>query len=162
MYNPGIFISGRNPFHNATPPPSSAPAEWSEWWLLCVCGWHRHRGPVFHPLHRIALHLWAPPFTTVTFAFCPQWALYAQHCWRQRGAAYRPTEELKMPLQRCLATRLYATLLWFQSALMGKLGPWCLFQIDTLEMKHCFSFAHQHLKLRKKTPNIDQLGSIES
>lgn len=114
MYNPGIFISGRNPFHNATPPPSSAPAEWSEWWLLCVCGWHRHRGPVFHPLHRIALHLWAPPFTTVTFAFCPQWALYAQHCWRQRGAAYRPTEELKMPLQRCLATRLYATLLWFQ------------------------------------------------
>lgn len=128
MYNrdwhpihPGIFISGRNPFHDPTPPPSSAPAEWSEWWLLCVCGWHRHRGPVFHPLHRIALHLWAPPFTTVTFAFCPQWALYAQHCWRQRGAAYRLTEELKMPLQRCLATRLYATLLWFQSALMGKL-----------------------------------------
>lgn len=72
------------------------PTEWSEWWLLCVCGWHRHRGPVFHPLGRIALQLWASPFTTVTFAFCPQWALYPRACWRQRVVAYRlqPTEEL--------------------------------------------------------------------
>lgn len=48
--------------------------------MTVVCLWvaQTQEGQSSTPLGRIALQLWAPPFTTVTFAFRPQWALYPQ------------------------------------------------------------------------------------